>query len=179
MAHYDELYPGRFLKGKTLMHPITVRIVALGGEELEGDDGAKYKAVLKYHTAGPDGKPVAGEMVFAKSNAMLAEAIFGTSDYKRWVGHLITIGYNPDIVLGNEKVGGLRIVGSPELKKTITVDVKRPRRKKPDRYMLQPTDGQGRPRVADRDAKPGNMPPADAPPPNEEPPPDGYRPDME
>lgn len=148
MPHFDELYPGRFLKGKALPRPMTVRILALVGEELEGDDGVKHKAILKYRAIGPDGQPVDGEMVFAKSNAMLAEAIFGTGDYAQWIGHLVTVGYDPNVVLGKEKVGGLRIVGSPELKQSMTVNVKRPRRKTPDRYVLQPTDNQGRVRGA-------------------------------
>jgi hypothetical protein len=50
MGHYEELYPGRFLKGVTLLQPKTIRIVEVVGDvELEGDDGAvKSKAVLRY-----------------------------------------------------------------------------------------------------------------------------------
>jgi hypothetical protein len=143
MPHYDELYPGRFLKGSTLEHPITIRILSLGGEVLEGDDGEKAKGVLKYRTAGPNG-PVNGEIVWAKTNAILTAKALGTDDYTAWAGHTITIANDPSIMFGKEKVGGIRVVGSPELKLTLIVDVKRPRRKKPERYTLRPTDAQGR-----------------------------------
>ena len=78
MSHYDELYPGRFLKGTCLDKPITIRILSLGGEKLAGDDGEKAKGILRYRTAGPDGKPIEGEIVWCKTNSALAAAIFGT-----------------------------------------------------------------------------------------------------
>ena len=144
MPHYDELYPSRFTKGTQLPGPLTVRIVALGGEELEGEDGTKSKAVLRYRAPGPDGTPVEGEMVWAKTNSRLAAAIFGTDDYRAWVGHTITVKHDPDVDMGGERVGGIRVCGSPELKKTITVKIKRPRRKKVEVYVLHPTEANGR-----------------------------------
>jgi hypothetical protein len=157
MPDLDELYPGRFLKGKTLERPITIRIVSVGGEPLEGDDGAKVKGVLKYRTKGPDGKPVVGEIIWNKTNALLAAAVFGTRDYTAWVGHTLTIRHDPGVMLAGEKVGGIRVVGSPELQRMVTVDIKRPRRKKPERYTLHPTDAQGRVR-ATKSATPSATP---------------------
>lgn len=144
MPHYDELFPGRFLKGTTLERPITIKIVALGGEMLEGDDGEKAKGILKYRTVTGDN----GEMVFAKTNAVLTAAVLGTTDYAAWSGRLITIANDPSVMFGKERVGGIRVVGSPELVKPMVVDIKRPRRKKGDRYTLQPTDNQGRVRTS-------------------------------
>jgi hypothetical protein len=165
MAHYDELYPGRFLKATTLERPITIRIIALGGEVLEGDDGEKAKGILRYRTAGPDGQPVEGELVFCKTNAILTAAVLGTSDYKAWAGHTITIANDPTVMFGRDRVGGVRVCGSPELKKALTVEVKRPRRKKVERYTLQPTDAQGRVRAAAAPSAPA-QPPPDEPRPN-------------
>src|SRR5687767_9934145 len=121
--HYDELYPGRFLKGTTLPHPITIRIVSLGGETLEGDDGEKAKGILRYRTAGPNGKPIEGEIVWCKTNAILTAAIFATPDYAAWSGRLLTIGHDPSVTFGKERIGGIRVVGSPELDKVKTVDI--------------------------------------------------------
>lgn len=153
MPHFDELYPGRFLKGTTLERPITIRIVEMVGEQLEGDDGMKAKGVLKYRTAGKDGQPVNGEMVFAKTNAILTAAALGTADYKAWAGHTITIAHDPGVMFGRERVGGIRVIGSPELKGPLSVEVKRPRRKRADTYTLQPTDAQGNIRGAEAAAK--------------------------
>lgn len=147
MSHYDELYPGRFLKATTLERPMTIRIISLGGEVLEGDDGEKAKGILRYRAPGADGKPIEGDMVFAKTNAILTAAALGTADYKAWAGRLITIANDPSVMFGREKVGGIRVCGSPELKAPMTVEVKRPRRKKVERYTLQPTDNQGRVRA--------------------------------
>lgn len=160
--HYDELWPGRFRKGTTLAQPMTIRIVSLGGEQLEGDDGVKSKGVLRYRAKGADGGVVEEEIVFCKTNAILTAAILGTPDYTEWPGHLITIHFDPSVAIGKDRVGGIRVFGSPELKKTIKVDVKRPRRKKPETYVLQPTDNAGRVRqAATSTSTPSTPPPMD------------------
>lgn len=165
MPSYETLYPGRFLRGATLEHPITIRILSLGGEVLEGDDGEKSKGILKYRAAGN----VTGEIVLAKTNAILIAKMLGTDDFTAWAGHTITIANDPNVMFGKERVGGIRVCGSPELTRTIVVNVKRPRRKNPERYTLRPTDKDGRVR---QDTAPAPAeeppPPADAPEPGTE-----------
>lgn len=174
MADLDELYPGRFLKGRTLEAPITIRIVSMVGEELEGEKGVKLKGILRYRTRGEDGVVVEAEMVCNKTNALLAAAVFGTRDYTLWAGHLITIGFDPTVRLGAETPGGIRVMGSPELKAPLRVEIKRPRRSKVEVYMLHPTDAQGRKREqrAQHDQPPQraqhDQPPHDQPPPADE-----------
>lgn len=167
MPDLDLLFPGRFTKGKTLEHPITIRILSVNGELLEGDDGAAAKAIMRYRTAGPDGQPVEAEIVFNKTNALLTAAALGTRDFTQWGGRLVTIGFDDSVMLGREKVGGIRVVGSPELKKALEVSIKRPRRKKAEIYKLYPTDVHGRRR--DASAPQPSAPPAEAPPPQPEP----------
>lgn len=151
MPHFDELYPGRFLKGTTLAGPMTIRITSMGGEKLEGDDGMKAKGILKYQSKnGP------GEIVWCKTNAILTAAILG-EDYTQWAGKLITIFHDPSVKFGPEKVGGIRVYGAPTLTANKTVSVKRPRRKTPDVFTLRPT------------GKPPAKSAAPAPPPAEEP----------
>lgn len=166
--HYDELYPSRFTKATQLAQPMTVRIAGLSREDLEGDDGVKAKGVLRYRTAGPDGKPIDGEMVLARTNAALIAAIVGSDDHTTWPGHLITIANDPTVMFGKDKVGGIRVCGSPELKSTKRVEVKRPRRKRPDVYVLQPTDGKGRVTtggtISDHGQRSPSPPAAEAPP---------------
>ena len=140
MPHYDELYPGRFLKSATLLEPRTIRIIGLRGEALEGDDGTKAKGVLRYRDAQGE-----GEIVWCRTNAVLTEHALGTADFGEWAGRLITIWYDPDVRFGSETVGGIRVYGSPELARDIEVGIKRPRRKKREMYRLRRTDKHGRP----------------------------------
>lgn len=150
MPHFEELYPGRFLKGVTLAKPKTIRITAFAPEALENDDGKKVpKAILKYRDK--DGE---GEMVCCKTNAALIAAMYGP-DFSTWPGKLVTLHFDTSVRFGAEKPGGIRVLGAPELAKALEVTIKRPRRKKPEVYLLQPTG-----------AKPAQQP-AGAPPPAE------------
>lgn len=139
MPHFDELYPGRFLKATTLDAPTVIRIVRMGGETLAGDDGERAKGVLTYKSAKGD-----GEIVWCKTNAILTAKALGTDDYTQWAGRLLTIWNDPSVMFGGERVGGVRVYGSPELTATKRVEIKRPRRKKPDVFTLKATDKQGR-----------------------------------
>jgi hypothetical protein len=146
----ETLFPSRFTKGISLERPITIRLMSITGEPLEGDDGdTKVKAILKYRCATGE-----AELVLNKTNALLIAACLETRDYTAWSGHTVTIGYDPTVMLGREKVGGIRVVGSPELKKAIRVEIKRPRRKRPEVYTLTPTDKDGRVRTEAPTTKP-------------------------
>jgi hypothetical protein len=158
MPDWSVLYPGRFLKKEALEAPKVIRIVKLTVTELEGEKGVESKVVLSYKSA--DG---AGEMILCKSNAELISHALGTRDHEAWIGHYVTIHNNPTIDLGGKRVGGIRVWGSPELKSPLTVEIKRPRRKKGEIYKLVPTDKKGNAIVAG--SEPGPAEDLDAPPP--------------
>ncbi len=138
--HFDELYPGRFLKGTQLTAPRVIRILSLHVEELEGEDGRSMpKAVLRYRDA--DGE---SEIVWNKTNAHLAAAVLGTPDFTQWSGRLLTIWHDPDVRFGRERVGGIRVFGSPEMSEAEQRgELRRPRRKRPDVFVLRRTDKHG------------------------------------
>ena len=140
MGHFEELYPGRFLKGVTLLAPKTIRIVeVVGNVELEGDDGAvKPIAVLRYKD-GDKHKDKPGEIVWVRTNAQLAAVALNEPDYTKWGGRLLTIHFDKTVPFGKEKKGGIRVLGSPDLKSAIEVEIKMPRRKHGIKYVLQPT----------------------------------------
>lgn len=178
MPDLDTLFPGRFVKGRALEGPLLIRVAAVVGEPLEGDDGEKkLKAILRYKSW-PDGQTmVPGEMILNKTNALLAAAIFGTRDYTAWTGRHLVIAFDPTVRLGKETPGGIRVVGSPDLKAPLRVEVKRPRRIQPEVYVLQPTDNRGQPRTgrkAETKAPPAS-PPAEPPGPSSEPAPENNR----
>lgn len=141
MPDYEVLYPGRFLKGKTMEGPKVIRISSLAPTDLEGDDGMEAKAVMRYRSSDGD-----GEMVLCKTNAALIAEMFGERDYTKWAGRLVTFHYDPTVRFGPKAVGGIRVMGSPDLKSKLRVELTRPRRKKPEVYVLVPTpiDKQGR-----------------------------------
>lgn len=160
MPHFEELYPGRFLKGVTLAKPKTIRIISFSGEILEsGDDDeeekkpAKPKAIMKFKDREGD-----GEMVVCKTNAALIAAMFG-ADYAQWTGKLITLHFDSSVRFGKEKPGGIRVLGSPDLPRPLEVKIKRPRRKKPEIYLLQPTGT----RPAQASGQPGGATPHASP----------------
>ncbi len=155
MGHFEELYPGRFLKGVTLLAPKTIRIIeVVGNVELEGDDGAvKSKAVLRYKD-GDKYKDKPGEIVWVRTNAQLAAVALNEPDYTKWGGRLLTIHHDKTVTFGKEKKGGIRVLGSPDMKSTVEVSIKMPRRKHPIVYVLQPTGGSA-PKTA---AKPATGP---------------------
>lgn len=140
MAHYKEFFPSRFLQSVTLSEPKTFRILAIHGEELESDGGKKdSKAIVKYRDEKGE-----GELVFNKTNCALMEAMTGTPDPQKWVNALVTVHHDPSVTRGAELTGGLRVCGAPWLKQTMRVEIKRPRRKKPDIFFLNPTATPGR-----------------------------------
>jgi hypothetical protein len=142
MPDYEVLYPGRFLKKESLAEPKVIRIMAIDVTQLEGERGVEAKVVVKYKAADGD-----GEMVFCKTNAVLTAEALDERDYDKWCNRLVTIWNNPQVDLKGKKVGGIRVCGSPEMKGTKRVSIKRPRRKNPEIYDLAPTDNKGRPKT--------------------------------
>jgi hypothetical protein len=157
MAHFEDLFPGRFVKSVTLEHPITIRILSIAGDPTLSEEDGKPKVVLRYRTKSAAGEVTEMDAVWNKTNSILTAAALDTNDYTQWPGHTITIARDPTVKIGKEVVGGLRVVGSPELKAKKIVEIKR--RKGRERYTLNPTDAQGRVRTAPPPAAaPGPVP---------------------
>jgi len=140
MGHFEELYPSRFLKGVTLLQPQTIRIVEVRGQvELEQDDGTKKEKVVLLYKDGGKHKEKPGEIVWNRTNSALAAAALSEVDPAKWGGRLITIHHDKSVAFGAEKKGGIRVLGSPEMTKSLSVAIKMPRRKNPIIYQLVPT----------------------------------------
>ena len=189
MPDYDSLYPGRFLKKRTLEGAKLIKIVKVMPDMLEGDEGvAEKKAILSYQSADD-----AGEIVWCKTNSILTEhALNGERDYNKWAGHYLTIYFEPSVMAFGEQVGGVRVLGSPELKKPLRAKIKYGKRV--EHYALVPTNNKGEskvrggkilngepsgpaPKLAASPASSGTTAPAAAePPPTQDaPPPDAER----
>lgn len=165
MPDFESLFPGRFLKKTDLARPTTIRIVDVFAADIaaeeEGDDGKKEKAkgIIKFKAKpGELGSYAGDEWVLCKTNAtLISVALGGERDFVAWKGRLVTIHHDPEIMFGREKRGGIRVYGGPELTREMKVEIKMPRKKRPEVYRLQPTG-----------KKPATEQPTAPPPPQDE-----------
>lgn len=128
---FDELYPGRFLKGGDFARtPRTLTIARVQLEELEGEKGKRKRGIVRFQEE-------SRELVLNKTNGLLLRAMFGRST-EAWVGRRVTFAFDADVKLGGKVVGGIRIVGSPEITEAREVEIALPR-KRPFTVTIQPT----------------------------------------
>ena len=74
--------------------------------------------------------------VLNKTNPHLLAAMFG-ADTTGWIGKRVTL-YTTEVAFGPDRVLAIRVKGSPDIDRTITVSIKRPKRK-PEQHTLVPT----------------------------------------
>lgn len=123
---FDALFPGRFLKaGEFQGKAVTLTIAAVKVEDLEGDNGSKTKGIVSFAES-------KRQLVLNRTNGECIKAMFGrnTDD---WIGKRVTLypaPYEGDIAI--------RVKGSPDLEKNLTVEIKLPR-KRPYNVTLEKT----------------------------------------
>jgi hypothetical protein len=126
--NFDDLYPGRFLKaGNFDGKRVTLTIKDYDREMLEGDDGAKSKAIITF-------AETPRQLVACKTNGLCLRAMFG-SDLTQWVGKRV-------ILFPSEWNGepAIRVWGSPDITESMMVEVKLPKRKPFKMTMRTTTD---------------------------------------
>jgi hypothetical protein len=120
---YDQLYPGRFIKAVELLgKKVTLTIVDVELEDLEGDGGKKTKCIISF-------KETTKKLVACKTNGFCIKEMFG-KELAAWRGKRITI--FEDVWNGEPAT---RIWGSPDIEADIEVTVSLPRRR-PFRKIL-------------------------------------------
>lgn len=110
--HFDELWPGRFVKGGNLKGPTHFKIVKVQKyREQRGD----LRVIVFEPIQGIEQR----EMKLPKTNALALMRIFGTGDLKAWRGHTFTA--QPGTVEHGQHAGKptIRVCGSPELEHDI------------------------------------------------------------
>ena len=129
IAHFDELYTGRFLKAGLLGdHKATVTIADVWLEPLQCEDGNEDKAILAF-----EGK--SAQLVLSKINGTCIAAMFGKS-VPDWIGKRIVLYATADIMPMPRKRGDprppdpcIRIWGSPDIEADVAVVFEPPRRR--------------------------------------------------
>lgn len=118
--HFDELFPNRFLKaGEFKGKDVTLKIVGVKREELEGDKGKETKAIVSF-----DRTPK--QLVLNKTNALCLKAMFG-AEVDAWIGKRVTF-YPASIEFGDTDLA-IRVRGSPDIERDLTFDLKLARKK--------------------------------------------------
>lgn len=98
---------------------LTIESISL--EEIEGDKGMQKRWICRFvgKTKG---------WVMNRTNCELIAKMFGTDETSDWIGKRITLGAET-VYLGNERVIGIRVKGSPDLKAPMDVKLKLPKKK--------------------------------------------------
>lgn len=121
---WDEMYPGRFMKGIDLKgKKVTVVIKHVKMSKLLGEKGLQTKGLLSF-----EGKEK--QLPLNKTNGLCLKAMFGKK-VQGWVGHKVTL-YSTDD-MGFEDV--VRIWGSPDLPGDLPVTIALPRKRPKDVVM--------------------------------------------
>lgn len=124
---FDQLFPGRFLKaGEFQGRAVTLTITAVALEDLPQEKGGdRAKGIVSFAES-------KRQLVLNRTNGECIKAMFGrnTDD---WIGKRVTLypaPYEGDIAI--------RVKGSPDLEKNLTVEIKLPR-KRPYNVTLEKT----------------------------------------
>jgi hypothetical protein len=139
---FDELFPGRFLKaGLFREKPLSLRIKAVRVEELPDDQtgGTRRRGVLAFEKTDL-------ELVLNRTNGECIKAMFGPR-VNEWVGKRVTFACEQDR-FGPDLVDAIRVIGSPDIEKTVDAVIKMPKKRPKTRRLLRTVVGAG----------PGNLP---------------------
>ena len=129
---WRDYYDSEYLTGDALPDEgRTFTITDKSRDEVEGKDGKEHKLALTFS----DGN----RFLCNVTNAKYIEMMFGSKYPADWVGHQVTLAFDPSVKFGKDTVGGIRVIGSPELTAPVSFDFQENSRKKPRRVTLQPT----------------------------------------
>ena len=122
IVDYDQLFPGEFLKaGLFRDRPVTLTITGAELRDLPCDKGGeKPRGLISFRET-----PM--KLVLIKTNGECLKAMFGPR-VPEWAGKRVTFFCGSDM-FGGKKVDAVRIHGSPDLARPITVVVEYKRRR--------------------------------------------------
>lgn len=128
---WREYFGGRFVSGPDFTTPKTLTIHHTGDETIEDPDNKKppqHRLVVYW---AEKAKP----WVISKTDAQCVGAMFG-DDMNGWAGKRVTLQFDTEVMFGRDKVGGVRVKGSPDISEPITVTVKLRKRRPVDIVLV-------------------------------------------
>lgn len=120
--HWKKMFVGDYIAavefdGKTP----TMKIKSVDLVKLEDDDGRqKDKGVIFFEQTDRG-------WVLCKTNAICLAAMFG-DDTNGWIGKRVTL-HAVDVQVGRERMPGIRVKGSPDIKAPLDVEIRLPKKK--------------------------------------------------
>jgi hypothetical protein len=148
--HYKAMFKGDYIAAVEFgAKQPTLTIASVKLCKLEQEDGRqKEKGIIAF-------KETERGWVLNRTNATCLAALFG-DETDNWIGKRITL-FSTMVQVGRAKESGIRVKGSPDISKPVTVEVKLPRRK-PTSMRLEVTKAGRKP-----EPEPESKPPEDIP----------------
>jgi len=131
--HYRTYFSSNSLRGVDL--PTTGKTFRITAEETGLTEDEKTHCILTIRDAETTGV----KWVTNVTNCEFMTHIFGSPFPVDWVGHLVTIKNDPTVKIGKRTVGGIRVMGSPEMAEPMRFEFQENSRKKPRQVTLVPT----------------------------------------
>jgi hypothetical protein len=131
-VNFDELFPSRFLKaGLFLGKTPTFAISDVDTESLPQDDGKeKVRGIISF-------RETKMQLALNSTNGQCIKAMFGPK-IADWIGKRLTLCTEKDRDPGgNGMVDCIRIAGSPDIERDMTIEIKMPRRKPKTRRLTK------------------------------------------
>lgn len=131
---YRTAYGGRYLTAVEI--PEAGDDFTITGARLVEVEDPKTKAMRTRLEVGLQGLPktwLPARTASGSIAAMFGDRVAG------WTGHRVTLYCDPRVKVGGKVVGGIRVMGSPELREPMSVEVDLGSRKPPARVTLRPT----------------------------------------
>jgi len=97
----SEAFPSKYMSKDDVKVPIRVIMISVGKEILSSDNGEESKPVLYLDN---DRKP----LILNNINWMTIEDMYG-DDSDSWKGKDIELYFDPTVMFGNKRVGGVRV----------------------------------------------------------------------
>jgi len=136
---WRDYFDSDYITGDALPEPRTFTIASKSRDEVEGNDGKEHKLALTFS----DGQ----RWLVNVTNAKYMEHLFGSPYPSDWTGKRVTLAFDPTIMFGKERVGGIRVIGSPDISEPVTFQFQENSRKRPRQVTLVPTAGGNAPTV--------------------------------
>ena len=108
----NEMFPSNYLTKEDLPSPRVLVMSNVTRKEVWRKNGKQMAVVLHFNG---NVKP----MVLNKTNALVIARIYG-NDTALWINKPINVYHDPNVMLGREKVGGLRVRAAAEVPAKVT-----------------------------------------------------------
>lgn len=160
ITHCDEMFPNQYIKaGELGDSKVTYTIKHIEAKPFEGDKGKQWKGVATF-------EEIDQQWTINKTNMLCIKAMFGAL-VPAWYGKRVVLFPTKDR-FGREIVDCIRVWGSPDIDRDITVEIKFPK-KKPAKMTMHKVVDQSQTRPSAKPLTNQEQPPAPEPVPDQTP----------